>query len=71
MYTNNIDNSNSVCSGIGICDISDHYSVFIINPKRKYITKRTDTELIRDMKNFELEKYLEDLKKNFKISMTP
>ena len=44
--------------GVLLCDLSDHIPTFVSISTKKYRVKSTDQFLIRDMKNFNLEKNL-------------
>ena len=60
IYTNNLK---TLYSGIFVCDLSDHYGVFVIIPTKKKKTKLNSYNhmLIRDMKSFQLENFLANL----------
>ena len=61
MYTN--DFNQSLFSGIALCDISDHLPTFIFIKDIKYIKKKSEEFYIRDMKNFSVELFCQDLYK--------
>ena len=60
IYTNNLK---TLYSGIFVCDLSDHYGVFVIIPTKKKQTNLNSYShmLIRDMKSFQLENFLANL----------
>ena len=51
----------SLFSGIALCDISYHLQTFIFIKDIKYIKKKSEEFYIRDMKNFSVELFCQDL----------
>ena len=56
IYVN--DPKHSYTSGVLLCDLSDHMATFVSISTKKSRVKSKDQFLIRDMKNFNLEKFL-------------
>jgi len=57
------------CAGVAISDISDHYGIFVnINCKTNSHKQKASIQ-IRDMKNFKLKEFIEDL--NQKLESCP
>ena len=51
-------------SGIGLSDISDHLAVFAITPA-SYKCKKPNKRIIRDLRNFNQDHFLNDLCQQF------
>ena len=60
IYVN--DPKHSYTSGVLLCDLSDHMATFVSISTKKSRVKSKVQFLIRDMKNFNLEKFLGHLK---------
>ena len=62
IYFNDV--SNPRISGVIISDLSDHFGTFIATSSKKIITKTSKNAYIRDMRNFDLEVFLNELSAN-------
>ena len=68
IISNNV--SNETISGISLCDISDHLAVFAIIPA-SYKCHKPNKRIIRGMKNFKQDHFLNDLCQQFNENLTP
>ena len=68
IISNNV--SSETISGIGLCDISDHLAVFAIIPA-SYKCNKPNKRIIRDMKNFNQDHFLNELCQQFNENSTP
>ena len=68
IISNNV--SSETISGIGLCDISDHLAVFAIIPA-SYKCNKPNKHIIRDMRNFNQNHFLNDLCQQFNENLTP
>ena len=68
IISNNI--SSETISWIGLCDFSDHLAVFAIIPA-SYKYNKPNKRIIRDMRNFNQEHFLNDLCQQFNENLTP
>ena len=67
IISNNV--SSETISGIGLCDISDHLAVFVIIPA-SYQCNKPDKRIIRDMRNFNRDHFLNDLCQQLNENLT-
>ena len=68
IISNNV--SSEMISGIGLCDISDHLAIFAIIPASHKCNK-PNKRIIRDMRNFNQDHFLNDLCQQFNENLTP
>lgn len=61
IYTNITLSGPNPHSGILMCDVSDHFGIFVVIPKIMPKTKKKKHFFIRDFKSFDINIFLEDL----------
>ena len=70
IISNNV--STETISGIGLCDIFDHLAVFAIIPASyKCNILQPNKRIIRDMRNFNQDHFLNDFCQQFNENLTP
>ena len=68
IISNNV--ASETISGIGLCDTSNHLAVFAII-RASYTRNKPNKRIIRDMRNFNQDHFLNDLCQQFNKNLTP